>query len=147
MEDKIKCSFRGNVYSLTYYLNKNWDWDYSNDTRIYFYRDIPQIQKGSSWKSHETFYTCESEKPPFEVNEKVFIPDLDLEIKIIEKIRSIDGSYVYKTDHNIRIEEDEETNKSLEIAKDELKNEMIKYNEWSLNRNKTSKKWYQFWKS
>jgi hypothetical protein len=24
---------------------------------------------------------------------------------------------------------------------------MIKYNEWSLNRNKTSKKWYQFWKS
>jgi hypothetical protein len=120
-----------------YYCKTNSDYSYS---RGFYYTDKPTIADNAWFKKEENFYKCEIEKPPFEINEKVYIPELDLTVLITDRIRSIDGSVVFKTNYEIKIIEDECTIESLAEATKNIEQETGKYNDWISSQKSSYKK-------
>lgn len=92
---------------------------------------------------YENFYECELDKPPLEIDEKLYINDLDAVVIIIDKVRSADGEIMYYTDYIIKTIEDEHTQESLGRAHSEKRERDIVE---CTKEPKRSRKWYQFWK-
>jgi len=137
--DNITNIFRGTVARKVFRVVNRY-----SQYNIYF--DKPYIQGYKEFIKHDIFYKCETEKPPFEVGEKVYINDLDLTVTIEEAIRSTNGEYVYNTDYYFDFIEDEITERTRIEAEKILEEELVKYNEHLSGELKKNKKWYQFWK-
>jgi len=137
--DNITSIFRGTVARKIFIVINKY-------SQYNIYHDKPYIQGYKKFIKHDIFYKCETEKPPFEAGEKVYINNLDLTVTIEEVIRSTNGEYVYNTDHYINIIEDEITKSSRIEAERILEEELFKYNEHLSGESKRNKKWYMFWK-
>ena len=135
--DKVTSIFRGMVARKIFIVINRY-------SQYNIYHDKPYIQGYKEFIKHDIFYKCETERPPFETGEKVYINDLDLTVTIEEVIRSTNGEYVYNTDHYIDIIEDDKSGR-IETERI-LEEELVKYNECLSEKLKQNKKWYQFWK-
>jgi len=139
MDNNIISIFRGTVARKIFtVMNRHSTHD------IYFNK--PYIQGYKEFIKHDIFYKCEIKRPPFNEGEKIYINDLDLTIAIHERIRSTNGEYVYNTDYYFDIIEDEITEKTRVEAEKILEEELVKYNEYLLKKQKQNKKWYKLWK-
>lgn len=126
---------------------------YRFDTKQYYYHSIygrrePGFYSKNIKIEDKEFLRLEIDNPPIEINEKVFIEEINETIEIIDRVRNVKGGYIYYTQHVIEIIEDEETEKSrIEAEKEQKeynenqKGEIVQDFEQELN-----KKWYQFWK-
>ena len=138
MENNIVSIFRGILARKVFRVVNRY-------SQYNIYHNKPYIQEYKKFIKHDIFYKCETEKPPFEVGEKVYINDLDFTITVEERIRSTNGEYVYNTNYYYIIE-DEKTKESKIEAEKILEEELVKYNECLSQQLKQNKKWYQFWK-
>ena len=137
--DKVTSIFRGMVARKIFIVINRY-------SQYNIYHDKPYIQGYKEFIKHDIFYKCETERPPFEVGEKVYINDLDLTVTIEEVIRSTNGEYVYNTNYYFDIIEDEITKSDRIETERILEEELVKYNECLSEKLKQNKKWYQFWK-
>jgi len=137
MDNNITSIFRGTIARKIFIVINRY-------SQYNIYHDKPYIQGYKEFIKHDIFYKCETERPPFETGEKVYINDLDLTVTIEEVIRSTNGEYVYNTDHYIDIIEDDKSGR-IETERI-LEEELVKYNECLSEKLKQNKKWYQFWK-
>ena len=137
--DKIASIFRGTVSRKVFRIVNRY-------SQYNIYHDKPYIQGYKEFIKYDIFYKCETESPPFETGEKVYINDLDLTVTIEEAIRSTNGEYVYNTDYYFDFIEDEITERTRIEAEKILEEELVKYNEHLSGELKKNKKWYQFWK-
>ena len=137
--DKIASIFRGTVSRKVFRIVNRY-------SQYNIYHDKPYIQGYKEFIKHDIFYKCETERPPFETGEKVYINDLDLTVTIEEAIRSTNGEYVYNTDYYFDFIEDEITERTRIKAEKILEEELVKYNEHLSGKIKQNKKWYMFWK-
>jgi len=70
---------------------------------------------------YEKFYEYESDidRIPYDEGETCHIDELNIDVKILKIIRSIEGYYIYKCDHVINIDENiEEKEKIMKIISD-----------------------------
>jgi len=137
--DKVTSIFRGMVARKIFIVINRY-------SQYNIYHDKPYIQGYKEFIKHDIFYKCETERPPFEVGEKVYINDLDLTVTIEEAIRSTNGEYVYNTNYYFDIIEDEITKSDRIETERILEEELFKYNEHLSGELKKNKKWYMFWK-
>lgn len=136
--------FMGNVLKLRYRYGFT---GMSNYMKIHTHCDIDneEIQKNVFTDN------------PLKTNDEVYLDSINKVVNITKVIRDSSGGYIYYTDHEIKVIEDEETKKSLEKARGEEledKEQMkLRYSQCYVQENKTkeiesnkSNKWYKFWK-
>jgi hypothetical protein len=109
----------------------------------------PELYETSKYISKKEFLRIEIDNPPIEINEEVYIEQIDKTVKIKHRVRNATGGYIYYTDNviDIIINEESEVSKinaeSLQMEyiakKTEIKEEI------TLVKDEV-KKWYQFWK-
>ena len=139
MDNNITSIFRGTIARKIFIVINRY-------SQYNIYHDKPYIQGYKEFIKHDIFYKCETERPPFETGEKVYINDLDLTVTIEEVIRSTNGEYVYNTNYYFDIIEDEKTKSGRIETERILKEELVKYNEHLSGELKKNKRWYMFWK-
>lgn len=140
--DKHKATVMGEVHLIRYYFGR--DWGYHWDVGI---------QERGDYKENKVIWSGELENPPVEEGEKLYIAELEKTVIVKSKEKSTSGGYLYKTDF-IEIIEDDETEKTLEKAKEDQR-EFVEKHEKKVEEddqeevkavNVNKKKWYQFWK-
>ena len=139
MDNNITSIFRGTIARKIFIVINRY-------SQYNIYHDKPYIQGYKEFIKHDIFYKCETERPPFETGEKVYINDLDLTVTIEEVIRSTNGEYVYNTNYYFDIIQDEKTKSGRIETERILKEELVKYNEHLSGELKKNKRWYMFWK-
>ena len=117
----FKSIFKGKINYKYYDMNSH----HSNYDEGYYSK--PEIYSYPVFDHFEIIHTCDIEKPPFEINEKVYIPELDITVKITDKVRSTDGSIIYNTSYVIDSIENDRTKESLEQANEKLIEEIKCY--------------------
>ena len=123
--------------------------------------EILEISSKSRKIGTKRFYECEIDNPPLDVNDKFYINELDLEVTVLDKMRSANGETIYHVDHIFEVIENENTELSLAEAQKvqneqiELAKEFVLFDidktvkekvETELKRKKEEKKWYKFFK-
>lgn len=128
--EKHKAKFLGGIYKKKYYFVKY---------PAFVYNDFVLIEK-------KEIGSFELEKPPLKVGDNIHIHTIDKIVKVKKVVRSTDDGYLYETDYEFEVIEDEETLQSKIEAEKKLAeyNENIKEKE--NQEQKDDKKWYQFWK-
>jgi len=148
---KHRAIFKGMIERKTYYFDhsycyKTYNLNKNRDKKLYYEYDIlPSCQ----FVKTVEFLEKEIDNPPIEIGEKVYIPELNLKIKVTDRVRNLDGGYIYSTNHVVDTLDDERTMQSKDEAKKQREEFLayIKEKESKENKEvKLSKKWYQFWK-
>jgi len=142
MDDKIKVVFRGHIMRKMYAFE-----DGRSVYSVYYY--MPYIYDTKQHVEYEKFHECTINRPPFEKDEKVFITDLNLEVKIEGIMRSTTDEYVYDTNYIVCVLDDDISSDNKKEAEQKLTEELVRYNNWKnpvLIAEENKKKWYQFWK-
>ncbi|GLI82541.1 hypothetical protein ANABIO32_02280 [Rossellomorea marisflavi] len=140
--EKHKAVVTGEVHLKRYRFGSN----YSYIFNIGIYED-------SEYKESNVLWSGELDNPPVEAGEKLYIMELDKTVIVKSKEKSTSGGYLYKTDF-IEVIEDDETEKTLEKAKEDQREYVEKHNKKAeeddqkevIVDKKNKKKWYQFWK-
>lgn len=153
INNKVKTVFKGLIQIEVCSLD-NYNYDYHG---TYSDTKSPKIWKREKIINYKTFYEKEETLPIYNINDKVYIDDLDLTIVITDKIMSINGDITYITDHVVEVIENEESINSKTIAENKLEEEMLKYNKWLKDKKeakdlkesepiKQEKVWFDFFK-
>lgn len=82
-----------------------------------FWGGHPFLYDYTKYIGYIDIWTGEIDNPPLEENERVYISELNTTITITERVRDIEGGYIYYTKDLTEIIEDDETKESLEKAK------------------------------
>jgi hypothetical protein len=129
--EKHKAVVMGEVHLERYYFGGN-GW----------YSSFRYIAARGEYKENKVIWSGELDNPPIEEGEKLYIAELKMTVKITSKEKSTEGGYIYVSDH-IEMIEDEETQRTLEIAKKHEK----EYEERIASEPKIEKgnKWWKFW--
>ncbi|MGG0667811.1 hypothetical protein ABE073_04695 [Lederbergia citrisecunda] len=67
-------------------------------------------------KKYENIWEGEIDAPLLEIGEKLYIEELDIEIVVSERIRHSNGAYIYRTLHEVKVVEDDESKDSKDKA-------------------------------
>jgi hypothetical protein len=152
---KQKVIIHGEVHRKLYKFDRYKDyfgWS-SLDREPQFYETTGFLKKAIIWEG-------EIDNPPLEINEKLYISDLDETVIIIDRSRNSSGGYIYLTEFILEVIEDEETIISKINAESSQKNYLIQQEvQKQLKSDKEkhiqkyvgtltdyNKKWYQFLK-
>ena len=107
--EKHQAIIKGQTLKLKYYPYRYQSFEmYRDNTATWMKRSKEDFVK---W---DEIWTGEINSPLLEVGELFYIVDLELKVRITERIRTTSGSYIYETDHIIEVIEDEETRESEE---------------------------------
>jgi hypothetical protein len=87
------------------------------------------------------------EKPPIEIDEKVYINELDMTVTVNDRVRSTNGEIIYYI-KDYECIEDDISKESLDSARNARTNYMeeLKIENSHLESLKNKEKWWQFWK-
>lgn len=110
----------------------------------YYYVDVyKKILPLNECIKYEKIFEGELNIPILKNGDKIYIPDKEIQTTVEDIVISIDGTCIYYTDYDVKIIEDEETEKSKFISEKE-KEEFEKMS--IIISNSINKKWWQFWR-
>lgn len=132
----IKSVFKYNVYEEIYYLESH---KRSSNNGYYL---NPDVRSETKFLERKILFECELDSPPLRTGEPFYINELDKTIVISDGIRCSDGGIIYLiSDYSYKeVIKTDNTTKSLTKAEEELKVELIKYNEWLVKENEEKRK-------
>jgi hypothetical protein len=80
---------------------------------------VGKVYETSELVEYRKIFECVLNKPPLEVKDKIYIPEMDVTLQVVEIIKTVDGSITYRTNYTIKTIEDEKTEKSFKEANEE----------------------------
>jgi hypothetical protein len=126
-KDTHKAIFKGQIRRKVYYFNP------------YF---IGNMRKGYDVLDYKTIEEVELNEPTLEQNQSIHLASKDKVVNVGKVVRSTDNSIIYLTDYVFETIEDEETDKSKEIAEKELEDHKRKL---ETEEKQNDKKWWKLW--
>lgn len=146
MTEFHRALFFGKITRNFYRVDSGRDFRYHSYGYQEHYYKKPEIVTVSELVNWKQFYSCDFEKPPLEIGEKVYINELDLTVLVVDRVRSTNGEYVYYVEHIIEQITDGGTMESKKVAEEELKREMDRYFSITKKEEKTESPKKKWWK-
>jgi hypothetical protein len=152
MNEMHKGVFMGKVLCNRYYFKVDYDLKHTSNFD-YIKTNHRGVINSYCEEKFEKINECNFERPPLEAGDLIHIHKLDVVVKVLNTIRSTDGSIIYRVDYVIKKIDDEESERSKKVAEEELEKWELEQHTKELKEETVKlvpmdgkKKWYQFWK-